>query len=333
MSGIIYQIEHETVFNYSDEIAESVMEVRVYPKQDTYQRCLSFQLRINPHVATHQYLDYLGNVIHHFNIPDLVKELVVLSRAVVEVFPNQIDEDLAVKTNWGSLSQVCTNPSDEIWDMVQPSHFVLPTDLLKQLILELELKKLENPFATVTNINKKLNSYFAYEQNSTKVDSPIDDALTLKAGVCQDFTHVMLAVLRELKIPARYVSGYVYPRLDSADRSSDGATHAWVEVLFPEFGWVGFDPTNGTLAGERHIRVAVGRDYKDVPPTRGLYRGGDTSELTVNVKVTKLDYFQEDAVQDLQQAPPSGVKRSFKHLDYNYRQQQQQQQQQVGNEE
>jgi transglutaminase-like putative cysteine protease len=107
--------------------------------------------------------------------------------------------------------------------------------------------------------------------------------------VCQDYAHIMIALARELRIPCRYVSGYLHHSADHADRSSDGATHAWVEAWLPELGWVGFDPTNNLLAGERHIRVAVGRDYADVPPTRGVYKGAAESELAVHVKITPTE--------------------------------------------
>ena len=125
---------------------------------------------------------------------------------------------------------------------------------------------------------------FAYDSKSTQVDSPIDEALEKRSGVCQDFTHIMLALLRNhLRIPARYVSGYLHHRRD--DTSTDGATHAWIQAWLPDLGWVGFDPTNDLLVGERHIEVAVGRDYSDVPPTRGVYKGGGGSDLSVGVRV------------------------------------------------
>ena len=127
---------------------------------------------------------------------------------------------------------------------------------------------------------------FAYVPKSTKVDSPIDEALTNRQGVCQDFAHIMIALLRQLKVPARYVSGYLFHEAESKDRSSDGASHAWVEVLVPKLGWVAFDPTNNLIAGDRHIRVAIGRDYADVPPSRGVYKGDSTSELSVSVTVS-----------------------------------------------
>ncbi len=128
---------------------------------------------------------------------------------------------------------------------------------------------------------------FAYSPKSTRVDSPIDEALETRAGVCQDFAHIMIALARQAGIPCRYVSGYLFHRPDSLDRSSDGATHAWVEALLPDLGWIGFDPTNNLIVGDRHIRVAVGRDYADVPPTRGVFKGKSAvrSELAVAVSV------------------------------------------------
>ena len=126
---------------------------------------------------------------------------------------------------------------------------------------------------------------FDYEIGVTEVHSPIEHALEEKRGVCQDFAHIMIAIARGWGIPARYVSGYLYHRRKGQDRSGDDATHAWVEAYLPSLGWVGFDPTNDIQAGERHIRVAVGRDYADVPPTRGTFKGGAESELAIAVSV------------------------------------------------
>ena len=136
-------------------------------------------------------------------------------------------------------------------------------------------------------LTASLFNAFAYEPQSTRVDSPIDDALKSRQGVCQDFAHVMIALVRTMGVPCRYVSGYLFHRADDHDRSTDGATHAWAEALLPDLGWVGFDPTNNLIASDRHVRVAVGRDYDDVPPTRGVYQGtsGVRAELAVAVTV------------------------------------------------
>ena len=143
--------------------------------------------------------------------------------------------------------------------------------------------------------------------NSTKVDSPIEEALQARQGVCQDFAHIMIALVRRLKIPCRYVSGYMFHRDDEnegkKDRSLEGASHAWVEALVPGIGWVAFDPTNNLVGGDRHIRVAIGRDYADVPPTRGVYKGESQSELIVSVSVSPAD-----AVAPAPIAPPFVVR-------------------------
>jgi transglutaminase-like putative cysteine protease len=146
---------------------------------------------------------------------------------------------------------------------------------------------LRDPLATLKSVNSALYSCLTYSPKSTRVDSPIDEALESRKGVCQDFTHIMIALLRSLGIPCRYVSGYLFHQADDDVRSPDGSTHAWVEAWLPELGWVGMDPTNNLAADHRHIRVAVGRDYTDVPPTRGVFKGMSAirNELSVSVRV------------------------------------------------
>ena len=129
---------------------------------------------------------------------------------------------------------------------------------------------------------------FEYETGVTEADSPIDHALAEGRGVCQDFAHIMIAICRDWGLPARYVSGYLFTDRGAAhDRSDPDATHAWVEVFLPSLRWVGFDPTNNILAGERHVIVAVGRDYGDVPPSRGVFKGEAESQLAVGVSVRR----------------------------------------------
>src|SRR5258707_11218555 len=130
-----------------------------------------------------------------------------------------------------------------------------------------------------------LSKALDYETGVTDADSPIDTALKEGRGVCQDFAHIMIAICRSWGVPARYVSGYLFTNRATGDRSDPDATHAWVEVSLPSLRWVGFDPTNNTLAGERHVVVAIGRDYGDVPPSKGVYKGEADSELAVAVSV------------------------------------------------
>jgi len=170
--------------------------------------------------------------------------------------------------------------------MLLPSEFAEPTPLLLDLANQLEVCRRDDPLSLLRELNQKLYDWFEYVPKSTKVDSPIDEAIKSRQGVCQDFAHIMIALVRSLRIPCRYVSGYLYRRAQDHDRSVVDATHAWVEAFLPPLGWVGFDPTNCLLTGDRHIRTAIGRDYADVPPTRGIFRGHTASDLSVAVRVT-----------------------------------------------
>ena len=142
-----------------------------------------------------------------------------------------------------------------------------------------------DPLSAVLALNKAIYDSFAYETGVTRADSPIDVVLKARKGVCQDFAHVMVTICRAWGVPARYVSGYLFTDRKRGDRSDPDATHAWVEVFLPSLRWIGLDPTNNTIAGERHIACAIGRDYSDVPPSRGVYKGEAESQLHVGVSV------------------------------------------------
>ena len=165
-----------------------------------------------------------------------------------------------------------------------PSHFASPSELLYELALELDVRRRADPLTVVCDLNSAIYQAFDYAPKTTRVDSPIDEALRLRKGVCQDFAHIMITLVRHLRIPCRYVSGYLLQQGRSQERSTSDAMHAWVEAYLPTLGWIGFDPTNNTLADERHVRVATGRDYADVTPTRGVLRGNAESELAVTIR-------------------------------------------------
>ncbi|HTR65232.1 MAG TPA: transglutaminase family protein [Terriglobales bacterium] len=287
---MIYSIRHITNFLYEPAVRESVMEVRVQPRNEAQQRCLTFYLDVNPQANVMWYRDFLGNTVHHFDIPAQHTHVKVTAQALVEVqpvlFPTAADSG-----NWQDLdAQIAAG---DFWEMLLPSRFACPTDLLQQFAQEHKIERDGSPLATLFRLNETLYEAFDYVPKSTKVDSPIDDALRSRQGVCQDFAHIMIALVRQLRIPCRYVSGYLFHGkvhgVEAHDRSSEGATHAWVEAFVPGPGWVGLDPTNNILGCDRHIRVAIGRDYADVPPTRGVYKGGAQNELSVAVTVGPSD--------------------------------------------
>lgn len=283
---MIYSVRHSTTFRYQPAVRESVMEVRMQPRTDFRQRCLSFSLNLNPRATIMLYRDFYGNSVHHFDIPQALKLIEITAQAIVDVLPAR-DLDPEASGNWEELDARIAQT--DYWEMLLPSRYAAPTALLESLAAELDAKRRGKPLAVLQEINARLYELFDYVPNSTKVDSPIDDALRARRGVCQDFAHIMIALVRQLRIPCRYVSGYLYHEDKARDRSPAGATHAWVEAYLGDLGWVAFDPTNNLLGCERHLRVAVGRDYADVPPTRGVYKGEAESELNVMVSVSPVD--------------------------------------------
>ena len=189
-----------------------------------------------------------------------------------------------------------------------------------------ELEKPEgDPLTAMKRLNRAVYDSFEYESGITEVHSPIEHALRERRGVCQDFAHIITTLARAWGVPTRYVSGYMYHR-GNKDRSGADATHAWVESYLPSLGWVGFDPTNNILAGERHVRAAVGRDYSDVPPTRGTYKGVAESELSISVGIepTQAPVRHEDFLK-VARPMPSPATHSMPERLYHHQQQQQQQ--------
>jgi transglutaminase-like putative cysteine protease len=316
-----YSVKHLTSFRYEPAVRESVMEVRMQPRTDFRQRCLSFSLNITPRANMMVYRDFYGNAVHHFDIPEKHNLIEVVVQAIVDVLPARTLQPQDAN-DWSELDARVAQT--DYWEMLLPSQYAAPTELLEKLASELDLKRRGNPYDLLLELNGKLYELFDYAPNSTHVDSPIDDALRARRGVCQDFAHIMITLVRQLKIPCRYVSGYLFHEDKSHDRSPAGATHAWVEAYLGDLGWVAFDPTNDLVGCDRHVRVAVGRDYADVPPTRGVYKGEAESELSVMVAVSPVD------APEPEELPPTTVIRS-KPLSAESRlessQQQQQQQQ------
>jgi transglutaminase-like putative cysteine protease len=280
-----YSIRHLTKFLYSNPVSESMMETRMHPRSDQNQRCLTFHLSVSPRCRAFSYRDHLANHVHHFNIPGMHPQLVIVAESLVEMQPAAYIPAFLAPDAWADLDHMVEQ--GDYWEMLLPSEFSEPTQALEDLATRFDVRRRDDPLMVLHQLNQQLFEYFDYKPKSTKVDSPIDLALSTRAGVCQDFAHIMIALVRsKLRIPCRYVSGYLFHGESDMDRSMRSATHAWVEVLIPQLGWVGFDPTNWLVAGDRHIRTAIGRDYADVPPTRGIFRGEANSELTVAVRVS-----------------------------------------------
>jgi transglutaminase-like putative cysteine protease len=281
---MFYSIRHITRFRYSVPVRECVMELKMQPRSEANQALRNFQISTNPRAQLYAYTDHLGNAVYHFNVLREHSELRIDAQSVIEVTPAQPLPPAADSLEWQRYNSL--NLTAEHYGLLGPSEFACSSPALQRFIAAKELTEPKgDTLSALKHLNNVIFGAFDYEIGVTQVHSPIEQALTVRRGVCQDFAHIMIAIARGWGIPARYVSGYFYHRRQDRDRSGDDATHAWVEAYLPSFGWVGFDPTNNIMAGERHIRAAVGRDYADVPPTRGTFKGDADSELAVAVTV------------------------------------------------
>lgn len=282
-----YAISHLTLYKYSEPISDSVMEIRMQPRSDGIQRTIRFDLKVSPETRIFSTRDYLGNVIHNFNIPALHESLAIKSEAVVDVKPPQALPDALLNSAWDEIDNA-RNDRD-LYDFLLTGRYTKPTALLSQFGDEVDWRRRSDPLSVVRELNSAIYNAFEYRSGVTRADSPIDEALADRRGVCQDFTHIMLTMLRQIGIPARYISGYLFHRTEEGDRSDEDATHAWLEAWLPSLGWVGFDPTNNLIVGNRHVRVNISNDYANASPSRGIFRGNADTELEVRVHVRELD--------------------------------------------
>ena len=272
-------IVHTTRLEYSEDVAEGVTEARLGPRSDADQHWLRFDLRAMPGASVNQYVDGFGNNTHLITLSSPHDFLEIVARSGVDTLledPFQLPPD-----------GVPPITSAEEADFLTPSQLV-PVNAELQLLASASAPRQEKqPFDMVQALMGFVYKEFEYTPQVTSVATTVPEVLSHRRGVCQDFAHVLIGMCRALQIPARYVSGYIVndPRRAPAEatRGSE-ASHAWVEAYTPSHGWRGFDPTNNLLASEYHIKMAIGRDYRDVAPTRGTYRGRATESLSVHVE-------------------------------------------------
>src|SRR5579864_8644911 len=282
---MFYAIRHFTRYRYSQAVWQSMMEVRMHPRSEGNQRCFAFQLSVNPRARIFGYTDSYGNLVHHFDLPSRHGQLTIISDALVNIDSQPSIPEAMEYECWRELEDLVEKK--DYWDMLMPSYFARSCPELEKLAEEIGAteRKRRSPLAFLLDLTDGVHRSFSYVKKSTAVNSPIEDALRSRKGVCQDFAHIMIAIVRNARIPCRYVSGYLYHGAEN-EHPADGATHAWLEALLPRIGWIGFDPTINRLAGEKHIRTAIGRDYADVPPTMGMMKGKAETQLQVRVRVT-----------------------------------------------
>lgn len=249
------------------------MEVRLRPMDGNGQRCLKFNLELSSGIVPRTYQDGYGNHVHYFNLVRPHTGLSVTSRSVVET-GLELDADAG---------------EELVHDFLRYRSPVKDVPGVRELATRHQISDSDSSSAierALDELTLTISREFAYDRAVTNVYSDVDDVLQLRAGVCQDFAHLFIAVARAMGIPARYVSGYIH---DPRERGVMGASHAWAEAWVPHKGWMGYDATHPVRVTPSHVRIAVGRDYSDAAPTRGIYIGSATGTMAVKVRTRQLD--------------------------------------------
>lgn len=255
------------------------------PLQEQYQHRLSFGLDIGPATAVKSYFDWLGNTIHAFSINAMHSQIQIIANSIV-----QTD---ARNTRLEALPDIWIRDANfdfTFCDFLLFGGKIVDCPQLRELAEQAIPKNTgRGPIklgAVVMSLLRLIDEKFVYQKSVTDASSSITEILAHGRGVCQDFTHLMIGMARVLNIPARYVSGYLHP--DRQRLRGYTQTHAWVEIYFPSMGWVGVDPTNNCVVGENFVKVAIGRNYQDVPPNKGVYKGKSAEEIQVTVHSEEL---------------------------------------------
>jgi transglutaminase-like putative cysteine protease len=288
-----YKITHTTTYLYADTVPVCHNEVHLCPRSTQWQSCRYHRLAIKPHPGeTGCRVDYFGNQVHHFTIPEAHQRLSVTasSRVVVKPFPV-----IAVEQTppWEIVRDDTQPPFDHVRLDAAQFRFDSPS-----ISISPELRDYAQPsfspgrplLDAVRDLTARIHTDFKYDPRATTVNTPLEDVLELRRGVCQDFAHLEIGCLRSLGIPARYVSGYLrtMPPPGQARLVGADASHAWLSVFCQQFGWVDVDPTNNCFPSTDHITLAWGRDYTDVCPIKGVFVGGGKHVMTVMVDVEPL---------------------------------------------
>ena len=297
--SVLLEVTHKTHYGYTAPVSLAHHLAHLQPMHDEHQRLLAFDLNIEPPpVQSRDSVDALGNAARHFSLAQPHDSLCVRAVSRLRVAPRFADLQPEASPPWDSLAERLRYVAQAAFEPAV--QFALPSPYVPRLAA---LRRYGDasfrpgrPVALLAiELMQRIHADFRYESHSTDIDTPLDTVLSSKRGVCQDFAHLMAGVLRLRGVPARYVSGYLLTRAPEGGAVMQGAdaSHAWVQVWCPGTpgvpgsgpgaGWLDLDPTNDVVPGSGHVRVAVGRDFGDVTPLRGVIRGGGQPTLTVGV--------------------------------------------------
>jgi transglutaminase-like putative cysteine protease len=283
MAGTKLSVLHRTTFHYGLPVTESVNTLHLEPRTFPFQKTISGLVRVLPATRLRRFTDLFQNITHHFELPRPHSKLEIESRIKVHNLPLTVPPASREATLEDYRD---SSVRERIWPFLQESKRVSRHPEIWRMALDLT-QSLPSIFEKSMVLMEWIHKEFVYETGTTDVSTHIEEAFELRRGVCQDFTHVMIGLCRAVNIPARYASGYLYNGPRDVLVGSQ-ASHAWAEIYLPQVGWIGFDPTNNTLADERYAKIAVGRDYEDVAPVRGTYHGTGHCHMEVEVIVEKI---------------------------------------------
>lgn len=269
------RVTHSTSFQYESEVSASFNEARMSPINTPDQFVISHDLKINPFASVFNYVDYFGTAVKSFDVQTPHTYLEIVSQSLVETSLPTVGN---LNASWDELQQVELRE-----DLREYLDF---TSLVDPISPDFELRLQKTPLDAIHFLNTAMRDRISYTPGSTSVYSPASEAWEKRAGVCQDFTHASISLLRSAGIPARYISGYLYNGSGEIGEEVVGESHSWVEAWVGH--WLPFDPTNGNPVAEDHILVARGRDYHDVSPLKGIFSGGRSRKIEVKVSLTRI---------------------------------------------
>jgi transglutaminase-like putative cysteine protease len=274
-----YDILHCTRYDYASPVRDSLNDVRLHPVPNPEQTVESFLLRVLPAARLSHYIDFYRNWVHHFEIPEPHSYLLIEGRSRVVTHAPPPLPALELVCPFAKLAEA--TPVERCFDYLQSSRYIEVEPDVWRLAVDATHGRNDDVWQAVQAVMEFVHSALKYESKSTHVHTHMRDVIKERRGVCQDFAHLMIGLCRSLKIPARYVSGYL-----ATENAS--ATHAWMEVYLPGTGWRGLDPTHNRQLNGAYVKIGHGRDYGDVPPIAGNYRGTMERTMTVDVKITPL---------------------------------------------
>jgi len=273
-------------------VIDSANQILLYPIHDDRQEVKRHDLDISQNPSVEVFNDYYGNQVGMFTIIQSHNELRILSEIDVRTSAVEMPTDeVPSQQQWETLEQM--REQFPFMDFLDLEIFNASEEIIGEA--NRILKEATTPLTVAKGLSSFIYDTFEYKQGITSVETSIDEVWELKAGVCQDFAHMLLLMLRMTGIPARYVSGYICPK--NHDLRGEGATHAWVDAYIPYYGWLGLDPTNNCIVSDRHVRLAVGRYFSDCTPVKGTYKGSAEHTLEVSVSIQNGEAKSDEKIE------------------------------------